>query len=355
MIDLTENQELVRSEAGKFQATRPSQSKLVAFLLPVFIMLMILTSCTAPVAQSAAPKPLDGFNGLVDATASYQLPTPPPTPKPNSSLTVDTEGLRANIRSGPGTNFAILTKANAGEVFQIVAKSEDGNWWQICCVQGSDGGAKVNGWIAASVVKLGGSASGVDVSKPVLNPKLTAQWAVDWQCGSDRCEIKQCKATVEAKVSRAPSQQMLSIDHQVTWDKECFAQDSWVFEVNQFTGQERTGNYKDNFLYSYWLGQQPGAPNGVYKFADGANNLVYCAGPQKVEIDEGEGWTTVYEGNTCHDVRTGMLVYLTYTKRWLYTGEYQGQKYDKAYFGDFETLEQKLVKTNVDLMLVKKK
>lgn len=324
----------------------------------LLLLILLLAGCVTPSARTAQPavtKAIEGFNGLVDEVAGYELPPPPPTPKPNSALTVDTQNLRANIRSGPGMNFSILAKANGGDSFQIVAKSEDNNWWQICCIANADGSkGDATGWIAASVVKIAG-ADGVDISKPVLNPQLDAKWAVDWQCGSDRCEVKECKATVEAKVGRTPSQQLLAIDHQVVWDKECFAQDSWVFEVNQYTGQERTGDYKDNFLYGYWLGQQPGTPNGVYKLTDGQANLVFCSGPHTVEIDEGEGWTTVYEGNTCHDVRTGMIVYLSYNKRWLYTGEYKGQKYDKAYFGDFETLEQKLLDTNLDLMFVKKK
>ena len=69
----------------------------------------------------------------------------------------------------------------------------------------------------------------------------------------------------------------------------------------------------------------------------------------QVELNEGNGWTSVYQGNTCHDVRTGMLVLLSYTKRWLYTGEFDGNTYDKAYFGDNETLVQRLSDTNVEM------
>jgi hypothetical protein len=148
---------------------------------------------------------------------------------------------------------------------------------------------------------------------------------------------------------------MLAVEHTVTWDDACFDTDSWVFEANQYTGRERTGEHQDNFLYSYWLGQQPGAPNGVYTMQAGRADAVYCSGPHEVEIEEGGGWTTVYEGNTCHDIRTGMLVYLSYNKRWLFTGEYEGEEYERAYFGDFETLEQKLVDTNVELFFVRKK
>jgi hypothetical protein len=51
-------------------------------------------------------------------------------------------------------------------------------------------------------------------------------------------------------------------------------------------------------------------------------------------------------------VRTGELVSMSYTKRWLFSGEYDGQKYERAYFGDYETLDQYLVDTDVELSFV---
>jgi len=204
-------------------------------------------------------------------------------------------------------------------------------------------------------VRLAGDDEAVGISQPVFDDTLDAKWAVNWECGSERCETKKCAASVEAKISRQADQQLLPIEHQVTWDDQCFETDSWVFEVNQFTGRESTGEYKDNFLYSYWLGRDPGPANGVFTLKDGKADAVYCSGPHEVEVEEGGGWTTVYEGNTCHDVRTGMLTYLSYNKRWLYTGDFEGETYNRAYFGDSETLEQKLVETNATLSYVEKK
>ena len=82
--------------------------------------------------------------------------------------------------------------------------------------------------------------------------------------------------------------------------------------------------------------------------------MVYCTGPEKVEIEEGGGWTTVYEGNTCHDVETGMLVYMNYVKRWLFSGDFEGKTYDRAYFGDSERLVQQLTDTTAPVALVDK-
>jgi hypothetical protein len=348
----------------------PAPSTLWASRLGLWLGLLLafvaLAGCTIPaVIPSAVPAPQpDAFNGAIADLDDYAIPTPAPTVEPELTVIVDTAGSRANLRGGPGANFPIIGKANPDEAFEVIARSEDNTWWQVCCLRtGADGNPlpadtpeeEATGWIADSVVRLAGDEEAIAISQPVFDPELTAEWNVDWQCGSDRCEVKECNATVAAAVSRDATQQLLPVEHQVTWDDACFDTDSWVFEVNQFSGREQTGEYKDNFLYSYWLGQQPGEANGVYTLADGRAAAVYCSGPHQVEIEEGSGWTTVYEGNTCHDVRTGMLVYLSYNKRWLFTGEYEDETYERAYFGDFESLEQKLVETNAELQYVEKK
>jgi hypothetical protein len=339
-----------------------SQRGLLAGLL---ISTLLLAACAiSPPLSGAANGQGDAFNGAIADLNDYILPTPEPTTEPELTVIVDTGGARANIRSGPGTEFPIVGKANSNQALKVLSRSEDNGWWQICCIStdaagnatpASQNGEDTSGWIANSVVRPSGEGDAVAVSRPVFGPDLSADWSVDWKCGSERCEVKSCSADVQAKVSRPANQQLLPIEHQVVWDDACFDTDSWVFDVNQFTGQENTGEYKDNFLYSYWLGHNPGVANGVYQLDDGKAAEVYCSGPHQVEVEEGGGWTTVYEGNTCHDMRTGMLVYLSYNKRWLFTGEFEGETYNRAYFGDFETLEQKLVKTNAELAFVEPK
>ena len=340
----------------------------------LFVLLLLggalLAGCAMqfPVATpSAAPAmispPPDTFGGLVKNINDYLLPSPTPTPEPGTTVVVNTNGSRANVRSGPGLSFPIVGKAQPNEAFEVRSRSADNQWWEVCCVQTgvvttatvtTTNVTTTTGWLANSVVRAGGEGD-VPVAEQLLNADLTAEWQVDWQCGSERCEVKSCNATVEANVSRTPAQQLLPIEHQVVWDDTCFATDSWVFDVNQFSGKERTGEYENNFLYGYWLGRGPGQANGVYELDDERAAAITCSGPHTVEIEEGGGWTTVYEGNTCHDVRTGMLVLLSYNKRWLFTGEFEGQSYERAYFGDNETLEQHLVDTNVELQFVEKR
>jgi len=366
------------SRQGKASSWRSLQ------LSVTFLIGLVLTGCIVnPPASNAASTKTSGnsavisttvslpdtFNGAVADVTDYLLPTPVPTSTTTAklSIVVNTGGSRANVRSGPGTNFPIVAKVNPGTVFTVVSKSQDDTWWQICCISAATSvitgtttttgtaATTVTAWMASSVVKVAGAGDAVAVSERLFNPDAKAQWQVDWKCASDRCQVKQCSAVVDAKAGRVTNQPWLNIEHQVTWNDTCFATDSWVFEVDQYSGKERTGSYADNFLYSYWRGKQAGAANGVYTLKDGRAVAVWCSGPYKIEIEEGDGWTTAYEGNTCHDVRTGMIVLLSYNKRWLYTGKYQGQTYDHAYFGDSETLEQKLADTNITLFWVKKK
>jgi hypothetical protein len=311
----------------------------------------------AQVAQSAqAPAP-QGLEDVIAPLAAYEQPqSPVATPTPAAAeekqyVTVNTAGVRANLRSGPGTNNAIVTKVNPNASLEVLGQSTDKRWYQVV-VPGATGDMPKEAWISADIVRAGGSADAVPVvaaGETLLPADLTAAWNVDWSCDSDRCEVKQCAADVTAQVTRAINNGYLPVEHRVTWADDCFSTDAWTFEVDQATGQERSGEASDNFLYGYWLGAAPGDPNGVLPLDDDRGVVVYCSDPQTVEIEEGGGWTTVYEGNTCHDVKTGMLVYMNYVKRWLYTGEFEGKTYDRAYFGDSEQLEQRLVETNAAL------
>jgi hypothetical protein len=307
-------------------------------------------------AQAPAPAGLEGVVAPLTDYVQAESPLATPTPLPEDEeeqqfVTVSTQGVRANLRSGPGTNNAIVTKVNPGASLELLGQSPDKRWYRVT-VPGATGSQPADAWISADLVRLGGSAAAVPVVAPgetLLPADLSASWRVDWSCNSDRCEVKQCTADVVAQVTRAVSNGYLPVEHTVTWADECFNTDAWTFEVDQATGQERSGEASDNFLYGYWLGAEPGEANGVLPLEDDRGIVVYCSDAQKVEIEEGGGWTTVYEGNTCHDAKTGMLVYMNYTKRWLFTGEFEGETYDRAYFGDSEELEQRLVETNAEL------
>lgn len=354
--------------SGQPGGAQPQRAVVRALLILAVLTLLALAfaACVAPVPGGqvqfapAPATPMETF-GVLESVADYDVPpTPTPVPVADRALAVvNLTDTRANIRSGPGTGNAIVGKGNPGDTFEILARNENDTWYQVCCVQGADdpeGQAETSGWVSATIVDVINEGEEIPVAvaedaEPVLRPDLAATWNVDWTCESERCTVPACAATVTATVTRNATAQAIPVEHQVEWDDECFDTDVWVFELDPLTGSERTGEFAENFLYSYWAGANPGAMSGVFPFDD-RGILVNCAGPQTVEVEEGDGWTSVYEGVTCHDLRTGVLVYMRYEKQWLYTGEFDGEQYERAFFGDVERVEQTLTDTNLDLEFV---
>jgi len=344
-------------------------------MIPLLLLALLLAGCGAQaVTETLVPTagPPITESRLIDDLDEYVAPTPEPeaekdaedvAEEPEKSLvSVTTEGARANLRSAPTLDSEIIGKGNPGSIWEVISQSEDGAWYQICCTQGlndAEGQPTTPAWVASSVVT---PTTGVAdyttvataVTDPVLADGLESTWEVEWECGSDRCAVSECKATVTATAD-TPNQQYLLVEHDLAWEDECFPDDNWIFEVDRYSGTERTGDFVNNFLYSYWVGGEPGEANGVYRYDDETGIAVWCSEPSDVEIEEGDGWTSVYEGSTCHDVKTGALVLLEYKKRWLYSGEYDGTTYNRSYFGDSETLQQRLVDTNIEMAFMEPK
>lgn len=98
--------------------------------------------------------------------------TVPTTPTPGASptapaenaiyLTIQTE--KANIRSGPATVYPIIGVAQSGERFQVIARSPNSDWFQICCLQGK------SGWVHQDRVRVWGNVGAIPVSTPTPPP-----------------------------------------------------------------------------------------------------------------------------------------------------------------------------------------
>lgn len=313
---------------------------------------MVLSACVAIQPSADLVQPAQAAAGRIGELGGATLPNPPPVIVPDVTARVITEGSRANVRSGPSLDAPIVAKANPGDTFQVTGKSADGEWWQICCIRGpadAAGQATESAWIATVVVETTGNVEAVADVQSLFPTEINSTWRMDWSCGSNRCEIEACSATVTAQADGGGSPQWLQVEHKVVWENDCFPEDTWVFEVDRFTGRERSGALTDTLLFNYWLGAQPGPATNTFRTVDGRRVAVWCSGRQETEIPEEGGWTGVYEGRTCHDVLTGEMVYLEYTKRWLFSGEYNGQRYERAYFGDYEQVEQYLLESSIGL------
>ncbi len=73
------------------------------------------------------------------ATGPILVPTPAAATQPAQASSVT---VNANLRSGPNTTFPVIGGTTAGQAITIVARNEDGTWFQL------DNG----GWVAASLV-----------------------------------------------------------------------------------------------------------------------------------------------------------------------------------------------------------
>jgi hypothetical protein len=64
-------------------------------------------------------------------------PVPTDTPAPVARMTITNQV--ANVRSGPGTNYAVIGSVNQGMQFDVTGKNPAGDWFQFCCVNGEVG------------------------------------------------------------------------------------------------------------------------------------------------------------------------------------------------------------------------
>jgi len=261
---------------------------------------------------------------------------------------------RANIRSGPNIDFQIVSGAVKGDTFTTTGRTE---WWwrRICCIDGEDDtdvAAPHTDRIYQIVVTPDENAETLPPLIPLFPEDLAASWNVQYECGSRRCAVNECAAVSRTEIHSNRDLRWLEINRIVTWEEACGEDSTWPHQIDRLEGTERYPNSTGLFFFNYWLGPRPGIANALFHLDTGEEIEVWCSDEQEAEVAEESGWTTVYSGLTCHDVRTGMLVSMQYTKRWFFTGEFEGDRYDRAYFGDFEIYKVKLDQTNALLAIV---
>lgn len=188
------------------------------------------------------------------------------------------------------------------------------------------------------------------VDEMLLDPDLAASWSIQWHCMSKHCEFDRCIGAARSTVRDVLDNRWLEIDRRVDWNEECGKPTHWLSQVDRYSGQERYPS--QDALFQFWAGARAGAASEQITLADGRKVNAWCTGPQKAETVEENGWMTLYDGEVCYDVRTGMLVFMSYVKRWVFTGTFEGKPFERAYFGDSETYEQLLETTNAQLSFV---
>lgn len=118
-------------------------------------------------------------------------PLPPPTPTRTPTPTATATATRViavanvlvptlNMRSGPGTNFPIITRSQAGDIFPIVSQVEDCAWLQVVLengeqvwISGSAAFTQMN--VACTQVPVLPATLAADLSRPTPTPRNAGQ------------------------------------------------------------------------------------------------------------------------------------------------------------------------------------
>jgi len=178
---------------------------------------------------------------------------------------------------------------------------------------------------------------------------VEAVWDVNYQCASNRCVERVCTATITAKERSDLDRFWLIIDREVKWADNCGQDSEWRHQLDRFDGRDLYSSQAEVFLTEYWHGANSGPGNSLFAYSDGQQVMAWCDDQLAGEVEETDGWLNIYEGVACYDLRTGTLLSMSYVKRWLFSGEYAGEQYNRAYLGDFEIYEVELNKTNIQL------
>lgn len=336
-------------------------ARFIAMTASLLLLPLLLAACAMnpAVSNQASQPPAQEESGLPPGIQPLAAPQETPTPAADETTgeadalpQVTVKNRSVNIRSGPGLDYQVVYGAQEGDVFLTVGRTEDG-WWRICCVPGPNDEPDQpteKAWISDRVVTPNDAAAALAPLTPLFPEAPEALWSVDYECRSDRCTIKSCTAQVVTEVRNDEDPRWIEIERKVQWDNACGEDSTWTHQIDRFDGQERYLDSTELFLFKYWSGAYFfGEPNSLYTMPDGRQVQAWCGEPETVDIPEAGGWTNTYRGVACYDVRTGTLVAMHYVKRWLFSGEFEGETYERAYFGDYEVYDIRLQETNIEL------
>jgi|GEM_PF-1182701 len=105
------------------------------------------TATNTPIPTDTPEPTATATNTLVPTDTPSPTATFTPTPRLITVIVVNAPGGSVNVRTGPNTNFPVLTTASDGSVYQVIGESEDGDWINFLLPDGRDG------WIASFLVE----------------------------------------------------------------------------------------------------------------------------------------------------------------------------------------------------------
>jgi uncharacterized protein YgiM (DUF1202 family) len=132
-----------------------------------------MATAVAVAATPEIPTPSPTFTpepSPTPAATPTDLPTATPlspTNTPEAVIPQVVSSVTVNVRSGPGTNYPVLTQLPPGVPVEIVGRNEPSTWWQI---RGTDG---ATGWVADSVVTAQNVTGGIPIATAPPPPQPT--------------------------------------------------------------------------------------------------------------------------------------------------------------------------------------
>ncbi len=128
------------------------------------LLLVLLYGCDAIAGTlPPGPTPFPTFARLPSVTPEPPTPSPGPFSDPFPTVTprplTGTVMVGANVRTGPGTNFAIITTIVAGH--QVTLRGQSEGWYQVVTPDG------IEGWMSESVLNVAPSTA---ANVPVVSP-----------------------------------------------------------------------------------------------------------------------------------------------------------------------------------------
>ncbi len=157
LLFLTASCSFGRTSSSGTDTYQPIRSPYPTFT-PTPIVLAQGDTPTTPVAEIASPTETALPPAAVDTTAvSTDTQSAEPTPAPAPPRLVVNAPL-VNVRTGPGTEYEVLTTVERGQEYDIIGKNAAGDWWRFCCIDDQPA------WINNELVDVDGAVELAPVS-----------------------------------------------------------------------------------------------------------------------------------------------------------------------------------------------
>lgn len=104
-------------------------------------------------------------------TTTVITPTATPTPAPTATPEAGPQVIASsaiNVRSGPGTDYALAGALQQNESATIIGKNTVGDWWEVTLTNGQVG------WVYSALVQTAGDTNAVAVAANIPPPPPTA-------------------------------------------------------------------------------------------------------------------------------------------------------------------------------------